>query len=202
MIEPTAWIVTPTLEWARGERTVTEAARTAGVPTLTYVAVDKGRKGGVKTANRALKATEAVETPFVCYINDDVSFPQRNWLRMLIEVLESNPRYGLVGPSGNCSTDQQKGRLGDAYGIQTMRRELSFFCVVFRREVLDKVGYLDERFIHYACDNDHCIRAKQAGWEVIWARHVFVQHNRSRTIRDWKTHDLAAFNAKWPEHAR
>ena len=96
---PRAWIVTPTLERARGEWTVSEAARTAGVPVLTHVSVDEQREGGVKTANRALRATEAVKIRFVCYINDDVSFPQQDWLRLLIQALESNARFGLVGPS-------------------------------------------------------------------------------------------------------
>ena len=202
MAKPQCWIVTATLDKSRGERAVAAAKRNAGCPVLTYVAVDELHEGGVKTANRALRATEETRTPFVCYTNDDVSFPQSNWLVKLIEALETNEKYGLVGPSGNCPTIQRTGKRGDYYEIKEMNHELSFFCVVARRELMEQIGYLDERFIHYACDNDYCIRAKKVGWLPVWARHVFVQHDRSPTVADWKEHDLIEYYNKWPEGSR
>ena len=41
-------------------------------------------------------------------------------------------------------------------------------CMVIRREALDQVGGFDERFFLYWEDTDLCIRAKKAGWRVVY----------------------------------
>jgi len=191
----TCWIVTPTLDRMVGERTVKQAAATAGISTRTFVAVDHNHDGGVATANIAL--AEAQGTPYICYINDDVEFPQPGWLRELIEALEKNPRNGVVGPSGGCGiAPQSRSKQGMPYGIRPVVY-LSFFCVVFRRDTFDELGLLDSRFKHYGCDNDYCLQAIQAGWRVVYAQHVWVKHQSSPTIRKWKNHDVLAFREKW-----
>jgi len=191
----TCWIVTPTLDRAVGEKTVEQAAATAGVSVKTFVVVDHNRDGGVATANIAL--AKAQGTPYVCYINDDVEFPRQDWLKSLIEALEKNPRNGIVGPSGGCGiAPQSRSKPGMSYGVRPVVY-LSFFCTVFRREAFDEIGLLDSRFKHYACDNDYCLQAIQAGWRVIYAQHVWVKHQASPTIRNWKNHDVAAFRGKW-----
>ena len=202
MATPQCWIVTATLDVGIGNHTMALATSSAGCPTLVHVEVDLQHEGGVKTANCALRVAMDHPTPFICYVNDDVTFPQQDWLKKLIEVLETNDKYGLAGPSGNCSTVQRTGKRGDYYEVKEIGHELSFFCVVFRRELIEQIGYLDECFIHYACDNDYCIRAKKAGWFPVWARHVFVQHDRSPTVADWKEHDLIEYYNKWPEGSR
>jgi GT2 family glycosyltransferase len=42
----------------------------------------------------------------------------------------------------------------------------SFF--LFRRQVVDDIGSLDERFFMYAEERDYCYRAKKAGWKVFY----------------------------------
>ena len=56
---------------------------------------------------------------------------------------------------------------------------LGAFLLV-RREVLDKIGFLDERFFLYFEDVDLCRRAKRAGWRVVYypkavATHLYQQ---------------------------
>jgi len=41
-------------------------------------------------------------------------------------------------------------------------------CMLIRRAVIDRIGYLDERFFAYQEDADYCFRARQAGWEVYY----------------------------------
>ena len=41
-------------------------------------------------------------------------------------------------------------------------------CMLIRREVIDAIGYLDERFFAYQEDADYCLRARQAGWQVYY----------------------------------
>lgn len=198
-----SWIVTPTLDKEVGERAVAEAAETAGVSCLTGVVVDEYGEGGTRTANRALALTEETITPYVCYINDDVSFPQEGWLKRLIEALESKERYGVAGPSGYCGTLPQRGsKPGLPPGIKQVR-QLSYFVAVFKREVLDELGYFDPQFKHWGCDSDYNIRVKDAGWKCIWVRDVWVEHNsvphnqRPAEVRAWKRQDVVRYRAKW-----
>ena len=45
------------------------------------------------------------------------------------------------------------------------------FCLLIRREVIDAIGLLDERF-GLGCfeDDDYCLRAMQAGYGGVWLR--------------------------------
>lgn len=49
-------------------------------------------------------------------------------------------------------------------------------CVAVRREVIQQVGLLDERFQLYFEDNDWCLRMRQAGWKVIYEPRFTVTH--------------------------
>jgi GT2 family glycosyltransferase len=53
---------------------------------------------------------------------------------------------------------------------------LSGSCMLIRREVIDQVGYLDERFFAYQEDADYCFRARQAGWEIFYHPKAQVIH--------------------------
>lgn len=63
--------------------------------------------------------------------------------------------------------------------------------LLFRREALASVGPLDERFFVYCEDVDWSIRATAAGWKLVFAPDVAIQHekaaasraNSARTIR-------------------
>ena len=49
-------------------------------------------------------------------------------------------------------------------------------CMFIRREVIDQIGYLDERFFAYQEDTDFCIRANKAGWQVYYVHTVQITH--------------------------
>ncbi len=49
-------------------------------------------------------------------------------------------------------------------------------CLAVRREVIQQVGLLDERFQLYFEDNDWCLRIRQAGWKVIYDPRFAVTH--------------------------
>jgi len=60
---------------------------------------------------------------------------------------------------------------------------------LFRKSVLGKLGYFDERFSFYGADPDFCVRAWRAGYRVIPSVGSFViqrrtkVHNRTRNVR-------------------
>lgn len=49
-------------------------------------------------------------------------------------------------------------------------------CMLVRREVVEQVGLLDERFFLYFEDNDWCLRVRRAGWRVVYDPRFSVVH--------------------------
>ena len=41
-------------------------------------------------------------------------------------------------------------------------------CMLIRRELIERIGYLDEQFFAYQEDADFCHRARDGGWKVIY----------------------------------
>ena len=67
-------------------------------------------------------------------------------------------------------------------------------CMLIRREVIDQIGLLDERFFAYQEDADFCFRAHQAGWQVYYYPGAQIVHyasqggsriNPYRSIWEW-----------------
>jgi GT2 family glycosyltransferase/tetratricopeptide (TPR) repeat protein/2-polyprenyl-3-methyl-5-hydroxy-6-metoxy-1,4-benzoquinol methylase len=120
------------------------------------------------------------------------------WLEGLLEALYDDSFNGLIGPvSNNVSGEQQipvsYSDLTSLDGFAWDRRShreltdtdrLVGFCLLFRREVMDRIGLLDEQF-EVGCfeDDDFCRRAKALGYRAVIANHVFVHHFGSATFR-------------------
>ena len=49
-------------------------------------------------------------------------------------------------------------------------------CMVVRREVIDQIGYLDERYFAYQEDADFCFQAKKAGWKIYYYPEAKIRH--------------------------
>lgn len=56
-------------------------------------------------------------------------------------------------------------------------------CLLHRREILEKVGNLDEQFFMYCEDVDFCFRTKQAGWSVQYHPAMKVVHHIAGSSR-------------------
>ncbi len=56
-------------------------------------------------------------------------------------------------------------------------------CLLVRREVLDGIGGLDERFFMYSEDVDFCYRVWQAGWRVTYMPQACVVHLIGQSTR-------------------
>ncbi|MBE0696352.1 MAG: glycosyltransferase family 2 protein [Anaerolineaceae bacterium] len=49
-------------------------------------------------------------------------------------------------------------------------------CMVIRRELVEKIGYLDELFFAYQEDTDFCFRAREAGWKIYYVPDAQIYH--------------------------
>ena len=67
-------------------------------------------------------------------------------------------------------------------------------ALVARREMLDKIGMLDERFFMYCEDVDIAYRAKQAGWKVMYFPGATVVHLRARSSDQNPVRMIIAFH--------
>lgn len=136
----------------------------------------------------------------------------------------SNPTIGVVGPlSNNVAGIQQIADVPydeeDLAAIQDYaaivaanhRREGYYcvrvigFCMAIRRSVLEQIGGLDTRFgIGNLEDDDLCMRARKARFDIRVAADIFIHHYGSKSFKaariDYEAlmaHNLALFHEKW-----
>jgi len=62
------------------------------------------------------------------------------------------------------------------------------FCLFLKREVLNQIGYLDDKELirGYGEDIDLCLRIKEAGWLNVCATNVFVAHHGNKSFKSEK----------------
>lgn len=53
---------------------------------------------------------------------------------------------------------------------------ISGSCMLIRREVINHIGLLDERYFAYQEDTDYCVQARKAGWNVTYFPAAIVTH--------------------------
>jgi glycosyltransferase involved in cell wall biosynthesis len=60
---------------------------------------------------------------------------------------------------------------------------LNGFCLLINRGLIQQIGYFDEETFGdgYGEENDYCLRAQQAGWQIAIADDAFVYHAQSRS---------------------
>ncbi len=162
------------------------AQLSAGCETRAIIVEDSKRQGFSKTVNAGWRQADGD----TMILNDDIEWFQYGWLRILSEALHSDPSWGIVGPSGKSSTTPMCDGWPGAHGTEIVDH-LPFWCVLIKAELVAKVGYLDERFIHYGSDNYYCQVIKGAGYHCVWVRDCYLRHTHhgSGLIFHWKEHD-------------
>ncbi|MFZ2452449.1 MAG: glycosyltransferase [Methylovulum miyakonense] len=65
----------------------------------------------------------------------------------------------------------------EAWAGNLVEADATFFCVLLTKQVIEKVGLLDETFFPGGYeDDDYCLRARQLGFRIHLARDVFIHH--------------------------
>jgi glycosyltransferase involved in cell wall biosynthesis len=169
------------------------------------------------------QALALIRGSYVVFLdNDTVMTPQ--WLDGLIHIsLQDWPRNGMVGPVTNGAPDVQAvrpgyGDLKDLDPFAVARRKefagrvlansrLTSFCLLARRDVLERIGNWDERFHPgFFVDDDLSVRAREAGFRLVVALDVYVHHFGHRTHHGMGTDsrkqlldNFERFKEKWGE---
>jgi hypothetical protein len=76
---------------------------------------------------------------------------------------------------------------------------VNFASVMFKREMVNQIGLMDESMFLVYSDSDYCFMARQKGWEVWYEPSSRVYHrlNASKTASEWHKKDMEMFMNKW-----
>lgn len=158
-------------------------------------------------ANQGMRHSVA---PIVVMLNSDTVVPT-NWLKRMMETLFSAPNIGMTGPLSNAASwqsvpnifddsgDWAVNYLPDNHDLESFAKLihrisekefprvdfLNGFCLAIKREVITAIGYFDEVTFPqgYGEENDYCLRARDAGFELAVADHAYVYHAKSRSYQ-------------------
>lgn len=134
----------------------------------------------------------------IVLLNSD-AFPTPGMMSRLVEHIAHDAQLGMVGPVTNAAGNEQciytnpgnmeeKTSEGLRYASSgepeiLLAYRLDFFCVAIPKNVLDKVGLLDEDFGRgYYEDFDYSLRVKAAGYQLGVAEDTFVYHRGSSSF--------------------
>lgn len=153
--------------------------------------------GFPKAANQGILAALG---DYVLLLNNDTVVTE-NWLERLIKIAENEKEIGIVGPISNEVSGLQIDRnaiYADMREMHTYAKKIAennageilnfprvaFLCTLIKKEVIEKIGGLDERFSpgNYE-DDDFCLRAQIAGFKTVIAKDVFIHHYGSKSFK-------------------
>jgi len=182
------------------------------------VILNKENRGFAGGNNDGLRIAKG---KYIVLLNNDTIVTE-GWLSCLKSTLDSDEKLGIIGPISNSVGNIQMISV-DYDDVKDMHlwakkytetqdtafipmKMVGFFCVMMKREVFDKIGYLDENFgVGMFEDDDYCERIIQAGYDLGYTKKVFIHHFGSasfKKLEDKKYREIwdrnkAYFEKKW-----
>jgi GT2 family glycosyltransferase len=138
---------------------------------------------------------------YIVTLNNDTRV-DKNWLAALVKVADEHPEVGMVG-SRICSFDNPD--ILDSLGVKicldgmsrgafrnqsfselkvsgTLEILLPSACAaLYKRRMLEEIGFFDEDFFAYCEDTDLGLRGRISGWEALLNTEAIVYHKYSQT---------------------
>jgi hypothetical protein len=167
-------------------------------PETTLIANPKN-EGFAKANNQGIEWALAQGADYVLLLNND-TVVDPDFLSILMAYAEAEPCVGIVGPLiryyGSERTWFAGGWINHLTGLLGLRgkrrnyrlyhgeppREVDFIvgcALLVRREVIEKIGLLDEAYFAYYEDCDWCLRARRAGYGVRLVPQSVIEHKKS-----------------------
>jgi GT2 family glycosyltransferase len=139
---------------------------------------------------------------YVMLLNNDTAVDP-SMLNELLAVTESDPTVGIVGPKMLyfdqpdviwCAGNQLGWGRGESIrlqaeqpdeGLEERPKDVDFItacAICLRRQVIEQIGLLDPRFFIYYEETDWCMRARAAGWRILYVPRARLWHKVSAAM--------------------
>jgi GT2 family glycosyltransferase len=165
----------------------------------TRIITSGGNIGYAAGNNNGIREALNLETDYILLLNDDTVVAP-DFLDVLLETAETTPSAGILGPkiyyfdeprkiwfagarfdSETCMlTTPGSDQLDDGIDSGPLETDYITGCaLLIKRHVLERIGFLDERFFLYWEDVDWGLRSKKAGLKNIVVPRAHIWHKVS-----------------------
>lgn len=170
--------------------------------------------GFTKACNEQIKKGSS---PNIWLLNQD-AIVLEGAMKGLVERLESNDQVGIAGSMQLDPEDHDIVRHAGCFsafpsGIHKGGRLSMGHCQIpekqtwvngasfmFKRSLIDMIGYMDEAMFLLYSESDFCYRARESGYEVWYEPRSRIIHRLGKASKDsqeWQRKDMLAFMKKW-----
>jgi hypothetical protein len=141
----------------------------------------------------------AHNSEYIALLNNDTE-PENNWLKHLVSAMDSEPMVGIcasklivygtniIDSAGDgfstCLKGFKRGE-GENAALYSKKEYVFGACAgaaLYRRKMIDEIGFLDEDFFLIHEDTDLNLRAQLHGWKVLYAPEAIVFHKVRSSI--------------------
>lgn len=152
---------------------------------------------------------------YLVFLNPDLKLTP-GWLEKMIRCAERHPKTGIVGAKilnydgtiyhagfiNGVVRGRGKKDAPGRYGTEVAVHGIQGCCFLVKRELIPVVGKFDERFFIYAEEDDYCLRARKAGFKVMYAPVPIYHYREGSAIPPQKRQELRLaskkkFHEKW-----
>lgn len=173
------------------------------------IIINKKNIGFPKGMNIGIKYAKRKYNPkYFLLLNNDLIFFQKNWLKELLSVFK-NKKIGIASPimvfpnkklqrAGSkikndinliiTSVTSTPERITKKELKRNKLREINVFlgsCFLIKKEIIEKVGLLDERYSPYLVEDlEYSFRVQKAGYKIVTATNSEVIHLLHKTFKD------------------
>jgi GT2 family glycosyltransferase len=141
----------------------------------------------------------AHNSEYIALLNNDTE-PENNWLKHLVSAMDSEPMVGIcasklivygtniIDSAGDgfstCLKGFKRGE-GENAALYSKKEYVFGACAgaaLYRRKMIDEIGFLDEDFFLIHEDTDLNLRAQLHGWKVLYVPEAIVFHKVRSSI--------------------
>ncbi|MBB2146440.1 glycosyltransferase [Pedobacter sp. LMG 31464] len=136
------------------------------------------------------------ENPYVCICNNDLLFHPK-WATEILKAFDQDSSIQSASPL--CSIHHPlitgiEPNSGVYIGYE-VRREITGWCLFFKRSILKKTGLLDEKFTFWYADNDYANTLKKHSINHALVTSSIVDHLESKTLKTFNQEEQLKMTA-------
>ena len=146
------------------------------------------------------KAIEQSDGKYVVLLNND-TVVTRGWLTSLVKHMEADPKCGMIGAVTNSIGNEQmipvqyhnlqemaafaysytRKHMGEVY---TDVDRIPLFCTIIRKEMMDRIGMLDDGYkVGMFEDDDFTMLVQNADYHILAAEDCFIHHVNNASFK-------------------